>query len=268
YLGFAFFLPTIPVGPISPASQFMASLDAPTSAAPPIGRSVLRILVGATKYLLIGGALAHLTYADLLYDGHPHAGLIDPTVSAVAYYLYLYCNFSGFCDMAIGVAGLVGVSVMENFDNPLLSRNIKDFWSRWHISLSNYVREMLFSPLSKFLAGRMRPESINHAIAIALMVTFIATGVWHGAGMNFFLFGVLHGGATVVHHYYTLFLRKRLTRAQFKQYGASLPVRVVAVALTFVFTTTSFFVFANDVPSVVRVLHGFAHLPERRLFDL
>jgi len=65
---------------------------------------VLRILVGATKYLFVAGALAHLTYADLLDDGHPHQ-LVDGLVSAVAYYLYLYCNFSGFCDIAIGMAG-------------------------------------------------------------------------------------------------------------------------------------------------------------------
>jgi D-alanyl-lipoteichoic acid acyltransferase DltB (MBOAT superfamily) len=264
HLAYSFFLPTMAVGPISPGSTFIGSLDAPSSEATPMGRSLLRILVGATKYLFVAGALVHLTYSDLLGDGHPHAGATDWIVSSVAYYLYLYCNFSGFCDMAIGAAGLMGVSVVENFNNPLVARNIKDFWSRWHISLSNYVREMLFLPLSMTLVRFLGPRRGNHAIAIALLITFIATGVWHGAGLNFLLFGLLHAGAMVVHHYYTLFLRKRLSRDSLMRYEASAAIRAVAVVFTFAFVTVSFFVFANDLPSLRRLLEISPNLPERR----
>jgi membrane protein involved in D-alanine export len=259
HLAFAFFVPTMPVGPISPGSVFLTSLDGPDPARTPVGRSVLRILVGATKYLFLAGVLGHITYADLIGDGHPHAGPIDGIVSAVGYYLYLYCNFSGFCDLAIGGAGLMGISVVENFDFPLVARNIRDFWSRWHISLSNYVRDLLFTPLSKILAGKM---PVQHGVALALLVTFIVTGVWHGVGLNFFLFGLFHAVGMVAHHYYVLFLRKRLSREQLRRYGENAVVRGAATLLTFAFVTVSFFFFANDLTGMKRILQVDANFPE------
>ena len=82
-----------------------------------MSRSLLRILVGFTKYIFLGSLVAQFTYAGLLRDGHPHA-VIDLIIAIPAYTIYLYCNFSGFCDMAIGVSGLLGIEVAENFDRP------------------------------------------------------------------------------------------------------------------------------------------------------
>lgn len=263
HLSFAFLLPTMSVGPISPGSTFLNSLDTPSQSATPIGRAMLRIIVGATKYLFISSVLVHLTYRDLLGDGHPHASAIDWITSAVAYYLYLYCNFSGFCDMAIGLAGLLGISVVENFNVPLIARNPKDYWNRWHISLSNYIREMFFSPVSKILARRLGPGRVNEAIAGALVLTFVAVGVWHGVGVNFLLFGLIHACGMVVHHYYTVFLRKHLSRESLRRYQASVVVHAVSVLLTFGFVTASFFVFANDLPQIRELVHVNSTLPER-----
>jgi D-alanyl-lipoteichoic acid acyltransferase DltB (MBOAT superfamily) len=251
FLGYCFFVPTLAVGPINPAATHFASLESPSRAVTPVGACLLRIVVGATKYLLLGGTLAHLTFSDLALDGHPHPSA-DFAVSAVAYYLYLYCNFSGFCDIAIGAAGLLGITVVENFRWPLAARNIKEFWSRWHISLSDYVRTVLFGPTSTALAKRWGEENVNHAIAAALFVTFFVTGVWHGAGLNFALFGVLHGLAMVAHHYYTLLLRRRLTRDQLKAYNAHPVIRGAAIAATFAFVTLSFVVFANSLDDLKR----------------
>jgi D-alanyl-lipoteichoic acid acyltransferase DltB (MBOAT superfamily) len=252
YLGYCFFVPTLAVGPINPASVHLQSLKEPSPEVTPVATCLLRILVGAVKYLLLGGALAHLTFADLVLDGHPHHR-IDFVVSSVAYYLYLYCNFSGFCDMAIGASGLLGIKVVENFRAPLLARNIKDFWSRWHISLSEYVRTVLFTPLSTGLARRWGPENVTHAVAAALFITFFLTGVWHGAGLNFALFGMLHGGAIVTHHYYSQFLRKRLGRERLKAYEANQWIRGMAVVATFAFVTLTFVVFANDLEGLKRL---------------
>ncbi len=264
HLAFAFFVPTMPVGPISPGSVFLDSLDHPDPELTPVSRSLLRILVGATKYLFLAGVLGHVAYADLLDDGHPHAGPIDWIVSSVGYYLYLYCNFSGFCDIAIGAAGLMGISVIENFDFPLVARNITHFWNRWHMSLSKYVREMLFSPLSTMLARRI---PVNHAIAVAVLVTFIATGVWHGVGMNYFWFGVLHGVALAGNHYYTGFLRSRLTREQLRRYNENRVIKFLATGVTFSYVTVTLFVFANDTTSMKRILQVGPDLPERPLVE-
>jgi len=104
YFGFAFFLPTLVVGPINPYSVHQQSLTSPDGEVTPIGRSLLRIVVGATKFQFLANIFNQLSYGGLLLDGHPHAP-VDLLIASVAYYLYIYCNFSGFCDMAIG--GLV-----------------------------------------------------------------------------------------------------------------------------------------------------------------
>jgi D-alanyl-lipoteichoic acid acyltransferase DltB (MBOAT superfamily) len=145
------------------------------------------------------------------------------------------------------------LAVMENFRSPLGARNIKEYWSRWHISLSDYVRTILFAPVSAALARRWGERHVNRAIAVALFLTFFATGVWHGAGLNFALFGFLHGSAMVVHHYYTLLLRRKLTREQLRSYNGNSLVRAVAVAATFTFVTAALVVFANDL-SALRAL--------------
>src|SRR5580704_12877745 len=115
YVNFAFFLPTMPVGPINTYGNFRRGFSERYEV--PVGRAALRILVGAVKYQFLGNLCNQLTYSGLLMDDHPHHWM-DLPVAMLFYYFYLYCNFSGFCDMAIGVAGLIGIPVAENFNNP------------------------------------------------------------------------------------------------------------------------------------------------------
>ena len=149
YLGFSFFVPTMAVGPINTYSNFRSGFGPHPPAIPP-GRAALRVLVGLVKYRFLGALCNQLTYSAILLDGRRH-GWLDLIVAAVFYYLFLYCNFSGFCDIAVGGAGLMGVPVSENFANPFGARNLKEFWNRWHITLSDYMRDVVFSPLSRAL---------------------------------------------------------------------------------------------------------------------
>lgn len=252
YLGFAFFLPTLVVGPINPYSAHQHSIDAPDREVTPFGGSLFRIIVGAAKFQFLANILNQLSYTGLVLDGHPHPP-IDLLISAVAYYLYIYCNFSGFCDMAIGAAGLLGIHVKENFQNPLAARNVKDFWNRWHITLSLYTRDMVFSPLSKYLVRKLGPQNANHAIALAILVVFLIVGVWHGLGWNFLLFGAVHAAGVIANHYYGIWLKKRLGKNGFKAYNANQAVRVLSVVSTFLFITASFFIFANDFQSMRKI---------------
>jgi D-alanyl-lipoteichoic acid acyltransferase DltB (MBOAT superfamily) len=256
YLGFAFFAPTIAVGPINRYSGFRHALDQPGIDAAPLGRAALRVLVGAVKYRVLGGMLDQLSYAGLLLDGHPHH-VLDLAVAGVAYYLYLYCNFSGFCDMAIGTAGLMGIPVEENFDRPFAARSVRDFWNRWHITLSLYMRDVVFTPLSKWLTGRWGLPRARHAIAASIVVVFVLIGVWHGPGWNFVAFGAMHAVGVAANHYYTIWLKGRLGRERFSAYNASPWIRAAAVCATFVFVTASFFLFANsfaDMRAIVAAL--------------
>jgi D-alanyl-lipoteichoic acid acyltransferase DltB (MBOAT superfamily) len=257
HLSFAFFVPTLPVGPISRYSVFRQSLREPDRKRTPIGTSLLRMLVGVTKYLFLASLLEQLGYSGLLLDSHPHL-LVDLPVAAIAFYLYLYCNFSGYCDLAIGAAGLIGIEVEENFNRPFSVRNLMEFWTRWHITLSNYLRDILFAPVSKELTRKMGPKNARHAVGITLFLMFLAMGAWHGLVWNFLIFGALHGVGVVSCHYYTLFLKKRLGKVRYAAYEKNRVIRAVAVTVTFLYVAGTLFFFANSL-GAARTIMGLLH---------
>jgi D-alanyl-lipoteichoic acid acyltransferase DltB (MBOAT superfamily) len=244
YLSFAFFVPTLSVGPISSYSKFIGSMRAPDRQNTPVGRSLLRIVVGLTKYIFLGSLVAQVTYAGLLRDGHPHS-MIDLFIAIPAYAVYLYCNFSGFCDMVIGVSGLLGIAVAENFDRPFMARNLQEFWNRWHITLSLWIRDLLFTPLSKSLVRKFGPKSANHVIAVSILISFLVVGAWHGKGSNFLVFGALQGAGLVTVHYYTVWLKRRFGRDGYTAYRKGRFIQAIATVTTFSYFSLTLFFLAN-----------------------
>jgi len=251
YLGFCFFVPTASVGPINPYSNHRQAFDTPPPEIP-LGRAALRALIGAVKYLMLAVLCEQLTYSWWLLDGYYHPWMDFP-IAVLFYYLFLYLNFSGFCDMAIGAAGLMGIPVAENFNNPFAARNVKDFWNRWHITLSHYMRDVVFAPFSKFLVRFMGVAHANHAIALTIVVVFLLVGVWHGVGWNYAAFGAAHALGVVVNHYYTIWLKKRLGRDGFKRYNSNPWIHAAAVALTFCYCAATLFLFANTFPQMKEI---------------
>jgi D-alanyl-lipoteichoic acid acyltransferase DltB (MBOAT superfamily) len=249
YLSFAFFVPTISIGPISPYRIFWHSLHKPDRSVTPVGRSLFRMLIGGVKYLLLASLVQQLSYGALLRDGHPHPP-IDLPVAAIAFCLYLYLNFSGYCDLAIGSAGLLGIEVPENFDHPFTSRNIQEFWNRWHITLSHFMRDMVFSPLCKTLITRFGPGFAPHAIGISIFMVFLLMGAWHGLAWNFIIYGCLHGLGVAGCHYYTLALKKRLGKKGYAAYMANRWIRWASTSITFLFVTGTLLFFANSMQQI------------------
>jgi D-alanyl-lipoteichoic acid acyltransferase DltB (MBOAT superfamily) len=248
YLNFAFFLPTISVGPINTYASFRRGFEsAPWKV--PAGRAIFRILVGLVKFQFLSLLCNRLAYEGLLFNGHLHPWVHLP-MAMIFYYLYLYCNFSGFCDMAIGTAAWIGIPVPENFHNPFAARNLKEFWNRWHITLSQWMRDLVFAPVSKYLVRVMGLPLANHAIAIAITIVFLLVGVWHGAGWNFAIFGLIHALGLVANHYYTIGLKKWLGREGFAAYMANRWIHAAAVALTFMYCAASLLFFANTLPQI------------------
>jgi D-alanyl-lipoteichoic acid acyltransferase DltB (MBOAT superfamily) len=252
YLNFSFFLPTMPVGPINTYANYRRGFEEKPWDVP-VGRALLRILVGLVKYLFVGGFCSQLTYSGLLLDDNLHHW-IDLPVAMVFYYLFLYCNFSGFCDMAIGAAALIGIPVPENFDDPFASRNMKEFWNRWHITLSEWMRDVVFAPLSKTFVRWLGPEHANHAVALAVGIVFFLIGVWHGVGWNYALFGLAQSVGVVTVHYYTIFLKKRLGREGFKAYNENRWIHTAAVVVTFCYYAATLFLFANTLPEMKQII--------------
>jgi D-alanyl-lipoteichoic acid acyltransferase DltB (MBOAT superfamily) len=201
-------------------------------------------MVGFTKYIFLGSLVAQFTYAGLLRDGHPHA-LVDLIIAIPAYTIYLYCNFSGFCDISIGVSGLLGIEVAENFDRPFLARNLQEFWTHWHMTLSTWIRDLLFTPMTKSLMQRFSPQSANHVIAASIFVSFLVVGIWHGTGLNFVIFGALQGIGIAAVHYYTVWLKRRLGRERYAVYRKNRVISSIATVITFTYFSLTLFVFAN-----------------------
>ena len=113
-------------------------------------------------------------------------------LAVLSYAMQIYFDFSGYSDMAIGCAQALGYELQRNFDLPYVSRNVSEFWKRWHISLSSWLQQYLYIPLGGNRKGRARTY-------LNLMITMVLGGLWHGAGANFILWGALHGAALVVH---------------------------------------------------------------------
>jgi D-alanyl-lipoteichoic acid acyltransferase DltB (MBOAT superfamily) len=250
YLNFAFFLPTMQVGPINTYTNFRRGFEGVYEV--PAGQALLRMQVGAVKYFLLCVICNQLTYSGLLRDGFSHPWT-DLPVAMLFYYFYLYLNFSGMCDMAIGAGGLMGIAVPENFDNPLAARNVKEFWSRWHITLSTWMRDLVFSPLSKYLVAQFGGGRANHAVALAIVVVFLLVGIWHGVGWNFAVFGAVQALGVAANHYYTIWLKRKLGRDGFKAYNENRWIHAAAVAVTFCFYGSSLFFFANTFPQIADI---------------
>jgi D-alanyl-lipoteichoic acid acyltransferase DltB (MBOAT superfamily) len=254
YLTFALFPPTLSVGPISPYSRFCSGSRDLRPVAPPAD-CFLRIVLGFTKFAFLSKIAGQFSYGALLLDNNPH-NWIDLPVAMAGYYLYLYLSFSGWCDMAIGAAGWMGIPVAENFNHPFTSRNILEYWSRWHMTLTGYLRDVVFTPLSKALVRAGGARQAPHAIAVSLFCVFVAMGIWHshgGAMANYIVYYLLQALGAVSVHYYTLFLKRKLGRDGYARYMDNTAIRAAAIALTFLYSCSTLLLFANTFQSIAEI---------------
>src|SRR5439155_12771521 len=132
-------------------------------------------------------------YVSRLYGNHAHLGLLSGWGAALGYALQLYFDFSGYSDMAVGLAFLLGFRFPQNFNSPYKAVNISDFWRRWHMTLSFWLRDYLFIPLGGSRRGRVR--TLRN-----LGITMLLGGLWHGAAWTFVLWGLLHGLYLIAHN--------------------------------------------------------------------
>ncbi len=146
---------------------------------------IQRFIIGLGKKVIIANSLGFVTDSILLNDP---AQLSTATAwfAILSYSLQLYFDFSGYSDMAIGLAKMLGFDFLENFNFPYIAKSIREFWQRWHISLSNWFRDYLYIPL-----GGNRVS--NSRVYLNLFIVFFVTGLWHGASWNFVIWGLLHG---------------------------------------------------------------------------
>ena len=158
------------------------------------------MLVGFFKKIVVADTVS--VYVDAVYHNPDGASALGVTLATCLFAVQIYCDFSGYTDIAIGCARIMGIRLMKNFDHPYRAQSIKEFWSRWHISLSTWFRDYLYIPL-----GGNRKGSVRRYVN--LFIVFLVSGLWHGASWTFVLWGALHGIYQIVGHL-TLPYRNRL----------------------------------------------------------
>lgn len=180
------FFPQLVAGPIVRASEFVPQLYQKYSLSRrEFGMAMFLILNGLIKKMLISDYLS-INFVDRVFSDPASYTGFENLMSIYGYGLQIYCDFSGYTDIAIGVALLLGFRLPLNFNSPYKAANITDFWRRWHISLSSWLRDYLYIPLGGNRKGKLRTY-------INLMITMLLGGLWHGAAWRFIIWGGLHG---------------------------------------------------------------------------
>jgi D-alanyl-lipoteichoic acid acyltransferase DltB (MBOAT superfamily) len=220
----------------------------------------LRLFVGVIKIVLVSRMFqsGYDYFLDQLEQsgGSTPAGwklLVQLILMLYCFLLYLYMNFSGYCDVVIAGASLVGLKLPENFHAPFLARNILDYWSRWHITLGLWIRDYLFTPFYTSGAERFPRHSTVVAV-VAYLVAFTLAGIWHGSTWNFFVYGALHGAAASAAKLWENAIVKRGGRALLKRYLQSAAIRRVAIVGTFHYACFTLFFFALALDRGQRIL--------------
>ncbi len=211
---FVAFFPQLVAGPIVRASDFFPQLETETPIrTDAVADGIFLVLWGLFLKVVIADNVAYR--ADALFDNWQANGIAGSWTAAMLFGVQIYCDFAGYSLIAIGLARMMGFEIPQNFNAPYAAAGLSDFWTRWHISLSSWLRDYLYIPLG----GNRKGKGRTH---VNLMTTMVLGGLWHGASVMFVIWGAIHGGALI---------GERLVRGRFRT-----PVQSPVLRRTFLFT--------------------------------
>lgn len=242
---YVFFFPTIVSGPIKRYPEFLADMRQPVArlAASDVGTGLTRILMGLFKKVVLADLL--MVWVTPLTTSPVKQRPLVLLVAVYAYAFVIYLDFSGYSDMAIGIARLFGYRILENFDHPYLRRNLSQFWRHWHISLTRFITENVYIPLGGNRKGTVRT-------ALNTMASMLVSGLWHGAAWHFVLWGGVHGAGMVVQRWWQVFVEQVMAPARTRTPAISRVVdsrpaawtsQALSTALTFNFVSFAWVLF-------------------------
>ncbi len=235
---FVSFFPQLVAGPIVRASEFLPQIKRPYYLSKSgFGVAVFLIMAGLIKKVIISDYIS-VNFVDRVFDTpEMYSGFMN-LMAVYGYSIQIYCDFSGYSDMAIGLAALLGFRLPINFNSPYKAQNIADFWRRWHISLSTWLRDYLYVSLGGNRKGKWKTYR-------NLLITMLLGGLWHGAAIKFIIWGGLHGLALAVHRVW-----KKYAKRDYGTFG-----KVLSVVITFHFVAFCWMYFrASDVATVQTML--------------
>ena len=232
YAFYVSFFPQLVAGPIVRDRDFVPQIRRPLSVSSEMfGRGLFFIVSGLFKKAVISDYIS-VNFVERIFDNPGLYSGLENLFGIYGYALQIYCDFSGYSDMAIGLALLLGFHFPLNFNSPYKAESVTDFWHRWHISLSTWLRDYLYISLGGNRKGKARTY-------INLMLTMLLGGLWHGASWNFIVWGGLHGAALALHKFF-----RNLT-GRSKTYHSTGIRRIFAVVLTFHFVCFCWIFFRN-----------------------
>jgi alginate O-acetyltransferase complex protein AlgI len=244
YSLYVMFFPQLVAGPIERPQNMLFQFHKKISFNPTTFRSGLMLLAwGLFKKVVIADRLA--AYVNPVFANPDAYGSVSVALAVIFFYFQIYCDFSGYSDIAIGSARMLGFDLMKNFNLPFLSKSLSEFWKRWHISLSTWLRDYVYEPL----AIQWRYWGYG-GLSAALIVTFLISGVWHGAKWTFVAWGLMHGVMLVVE-----LLWGRIFKAK-KKKAPSQIADLLRMLRTFVLVSLSYVFFrANDMEQAYQIFH-------------
>jgi D-alanyl-lipoteichoic acid acyltransferase DltB (MBOAT superfamily) len=249
YAFYVSFFPQLVAGPIVRARDFVPQIRrVPHVTSEMMGRGVYYIIAGIIKKCVISDYIS-LNFVDRIFDDPGLYSGVENLMGIYGYMLQIYCDFSGYSDMAIGIALLLGFHFPQNFDSPYVSTSVSEFWHRWHMSFSTWIRDYIYISMGGNRKGKVRTY-------VNLIVTMLIGGLWHGASLNFVAWGGMHGLALAAHK----FLRTEVLHHDKHYYSHGLK-RVGAMLLTFHFICFTFIFFRNTSfdKSMLMISQIFAH---------
>jgi len=201
------FFPNLISGPLVKPQEFIPQVSQQFQLSrEDFGSAVFLILTGLVKKIVVADYISVNFIGRVFENPHLFSGF-ENLLAIYGYTLQIYFDFSGYTDIAIGVALLLGFRLPPNFNAPYRARNINEFWKRWHISLTTWFRDYLFLPLAYQLSGRMTKKyylkirTEKWIYLFSILITFLLCGLWHGAAINFVIWGGIHGIALIIHKF-------------------------------------------------------------------
>ena len=245
YAIFVSFFPNISSGPIERASHFIPQIDKEKSFDyDSVVYGARLLLLGLIKKIVIADMMAK--YVDEVFNKVPEHYGICFAWATLLYTFQIYCDFSGYSDMAIGVARMLGFDLLSNFRQPYLSSSIKEFWGRWHMSLSTWFRDYVYIPLGGNRCSKFRRD-------LNLLITFLCSGLWHGASWTFVLWGGIHGVCQIIENR----IKEAIDPAGKKEKDLTKPVKVLLTLLTFCIVSYAWMFFrANSISEALYIVRS------------
>jgi alginate O-acetyltransferase complex protein AlgI len=259
FMLFITFFPHLVAGPIVRARDFLPQIRRRKRLTWPRAHLGCRyILLGMFKKLVIADHMALFT--EPVFANPAHYGTSALWIGAVAYAFQIYCDFSGYSDLALGTARLLGFRLPENFNMPYLAPNVTELWHRWHISLSTWLRDYVFFPLVRRGRHHRCPDCQRRRNYRAILVTMTICGLWHGANWTFVVWGVIHGLLQIVHRSFSDFVE---TKPRLEHCLQTLPGTALRIILTFTTWCLATIVFRSTTLAAAGIMLSRMLFPSR-----